>query len=274
MKTNYAYINEFGFLDDLIDCINESTNDVAVRMYDYNNKLRETSTKAFFEGVNEDVFMEKEKEGVLATIGKGIIALIEKIKEAITKLTEAIVGKSKEAESEAEIVNRIIEKHPELKNKVCEGIQKEWFTYKDVATYEKDVIGLINMLERNAIDHRTFKDKMQAAADKFEASAKPIIAIGTTIGALVGLVGTIGLKSQKAKGALKSLGKTTEKFKQDFDKNKNTQNANVFSSAFNALGQAVGLVSKECEHRAKSQGFLCNLFKVFNKKHGGTQPTP
>ena len=44
MKTNYAYINEFGFLDDLIDCINESTNDVAVRMYDYNNKLRETST--------------------------------------------------------------------------------------------------------------------------------------------------------------------------------------------------------------------------------------
>lgn len=274
MKTNYAYINEFGFLDDLIDCINESTNDVAVRMYDYNNKLRETSTKAFFEGVNEDVFMEKEKEGVLATIGKGIITLIEKIKEAITKLTEAIVGKSKEAESEAEIVNRIIEKHPELKNKVCEGIQKEWFTYKDVATYEKDVIGLINMLEKNAIDHRTFKDKMQAAADKFEASAKPIIAIGTTIGALVGLVGTIGLKSQKAKGALKSLGKTTEKFKQDFDKNKNTQNANVFSSAFNALGQAVGLVSKECEHRAKSQGFLCNLFKVFNKKHGGTQPTP
>ena len=274
MKTNYAYINEFGFLDDLIDCINESTNDVAVRMYDYNNKLRETSTKAFFEGVNEDVFMEKEKEGVLATIGKGIITLIEKIKEAITKLTEAIVGKSKEAESEAEVVNRIIEKHPELKNKVCEGIQKEWFTYKDVATYEKDVIGLINMLEKNAIDHRTFKDKMQAAADKFEASAKPIIAIGTTIGALVGLVGTIGLKSQKAKGALKSLGKTTEKFKQDFDKNKNTQNANVFSSAFNALGQAIGLVTKECQHRAKSQGFLCNLFKLFNKKHGGGQQTP
>lgn len=274
MKTNYAYINEFGFLDDLIDCINESTNDVAVRMYDYNNKLRETSTKAFFEGVNEDVFMEKEKEGVLATIGKGIITLIEKIKEAITKLTEAIVGKSKEAESEAEIVNRIIEKHPELKNKVCEGIQKEWFTYKDVATYEKDVIGLINMLEKNAIDHRTFKDKMQAAADKFEASAKPIIAIGTTIGALLGLVGTIGLKSKKAKGTLQSLGKTTEKFKNDFDKNKNTQNANIFSSVFNALGQAIGLITKECQHRAKSQGFLCNLFKVFNKKHGGTQPTP
>ena len=40
--------------------------------------------------------------------------------------------------------------HPELKDTIARGINEEWFTYKDVAAFEKDTVALIAMLEKNA----------------------------------------------------------------------------------------------------------------------------
>lgn len=263
MKTNQSFINEYVLIDNVNECLYECQKDVTVALYEYNNAIRNLEMKSLFESVDTDVLMEKESEGFLARIGNSVLKVIHTIAEFIKNITETILGNTKLIKSDEERVNKIIAEHPELKKQICHGIKEEWFTYKDIAAFEKDIIGLVNMLEKKAIDNETFKDKVKKAIDKFNDSGKTIIATTATITGLLGIVPKVHKSCKEGKDTVSSMSSTLSKFKDNFEKNYGEHDQNVITSAFNALSQMVGLTTKECNDRVAGQSFISRTFDKF-----------
>jgi hypothetical protein len=160
-------------------------------------------------------------------------------------------------------VNDILAKNPQLKKQVAEGIKKEWFTYRDVAAYEKDVAGLINMLDQKAIDNATFLDRMSKAADKFNKSAAPIISVGCTIAGLVTLVPKMLKGCKETTDFLGSMNGQLEKIKEETENNRTDKNQDHITAKVNAIRTVISGATEECQKRNKAQEFAHNIFKAF-----------
>lgn len=254
--TSNSYINEYSFFDDVFDCLNESVKDVSVAVGFYNIKKHQLESKMMFESSSDTdykVLLEKEGEGVLAKIGNAVVNLINKITSFIKKFTDKITGNIKVGKSDEEKVNQILAQHPELKNQVVEGIDKEWFTVADVAKFEKDVIGLIQMLNKNAIDHQTFMDKFKARCKAFTDSAAPILGATTTVIGFMKILPEIHKAAKGSRDAIAAFKGTCEKFKDDVDRNYGEAEVNKAHAIMNALSQAIGLTTKECQKSATMQ---------------------
>lgn len=212
MKTNTSYIHEYDILDDINECVNITIDSANSAYYSYEAALRHADLLGFFENASDsEVFMEKEKMGFFEKIGTAIINLIKKIADAIKNFASRFQKKTEEIKTDQEIVSQILQEHPDVKNEVCRGIKNEWFTYHDVAQYEKDIVGLCNMLEQHAIDHVTFKEKAAAALKKFASNGQIIITAGTTLAAGIAVVPKIVNQYKAAKTSLESLKKDSEK---------------------------------------------------------------
>ena len=199
-------------LDDINECVNITIDSANSAYYSYEAALRHADLLGFFENASDsEVFMEKEKMGFFEKIGTAIINLIKKIADAIKNFASRFQKKTEEIKTDQEIVSQILQEHPNVKNEVCRGIKNEWFTYHDVAQYEKDIVGLCNMLEQRAIDHVTFKEKAAAALKKFTSNAQIIVTAGSTLAAGIAIVPRIINQYKAAKTSLESLKKDSEK---------------------------------------------------------------
>lgn len=264
MRTNQSYINEYSFFDAIYEYLESYSDDIAVCMYNYDKNLRNIDMRATFESVaGIDVLMENEGEGVLTKIGNKVLHLIHLITDCIKKITEKVLGTTKVIKSDEEHVSEILREHPELKTMVCKGLEQEWFTYKDVAAYKKDIAGLITMLKKNAIDHQTFKDKVAEASKKFVESAKPIIDVGCTVTSLVGILPSIGKKCNETKDFLSSFREMCDDCVDNTRTNYSKNGVTRVEAIANALGQAVGLVTKECNARAVGHGKISSWLHTF-----------
>lgn len=276
MKTCQLYINEYKLYDDLYEIIESTYKEVNLAVYDHERSDRNLELKSFFEKKKNDNNIEpanqsdkvKSKEGFLAKIGNAMIRLLNGIKKMIQNFTEKIFPQSEKIKDDVEVVKEIIEKHPELGKQICEGIDKEWFTYRDVSKFEKDLVGLMRMLEKQAIDHKTFMQKFTDSCRKFQDSGKIIVAAGFTLANLLLIV-------PRVLGAVKTMKKDNESFKDivtDFnnklEKNYTQNGAPYVQSVVNALGQALGLISHEAQVRQKGQSFLSKLLQNLKNKGG------
>lgn len=269
MKTRHAYINEYSFIDAFCESFDESQNLLNDAFNDYNGVKRQADLRAFFENADIDVIMEAEKKSLLTRIGEAITRLIEGVANFLRKIGEKFGGKHEEIMTDVEIVNKLVKENPSIKKQVCEGIEKEWFTYRDIAAYQKDVIGLINMLKQSKIEHSTFVDKMQRAADKFHKSAKPFVSIGNTVGDVLGVVPKAikGLKENKK--CVQDIVNFTDDFKSDVMKGYVDGDATMLQSVTSALSNAVGLTTNEYAVRTQSYGKIGSvLHKVANSSVG------
>lgn len=263
MKTSHAYINEYSFLDEVLEAVESAERDIQIAFYDYSKNKRAIENKSFFEYVeNAGLMVEKEGTSFLAKIGNAVMTIINKIASFLKTITDKITKNNEKIKDDVEIVNQMVARNPQLKNQVAKGIKEEWFTYKDVAAFEKDTIGLINMLEQNRIDHRTFREKFEDMSKKFADSAKPIITIGTTVGAVLGAVGHIVGAPSKAKKCLSSFHNKSKDFKKDLDTKYSEKDTNKAQAISWALGKAVGLITTETSTREASQGFLSSILGV------------
>ena len=272
VTTSNSYIHEYSFFDDVFDCLNESVKDVSVAMGWYNIKKHQLESKMMFESssdVDYKVLLEKEGEGVLAKIGNAVMNIINKITAFIKKFTDKITGNMKLGKSDEEKVNQILAQHPELKNQVVEGIDKEWFTVADVAKFEKDVVGLIQMLNKNAIDHQTFMDKFKAKCKAFTDSAAPILGATTTVIGFMKILPDVHNYARGTKNAITAFRGTCEKFKDDVDRNYAEQDANKAQAIMNALSQAIGLTTKECQKSAIMQSRWRSWASKFTESRAG-----
>lgn len=270
LKTNQSYINEFSFFDNVIECIEESRREVDMAVYSYNNNKRQAELKSFFEGVMDDeLFTEKEGEGVLAKIGNAILTLVRKVADFIRNTSEKLLSVTKKTKTDTEIVNKMMNEHPELRNEVVNGLEKEWFTYKDVAKFEKDVTGLIMMLDKNKIDHATFKDKFKKSCEDFTESGQVIISAGSTLSRLTSIIPKVGCGVKDCRNILQSFSKIASDIIQTAKINYNEHDVNKFQAIANALGQAIGIVTKECNDRQAGQGRIATILSnIKNSKVG------
>lgn len=269
MTTCQSYINEYSFFDAVYDVLESTEKELTVTMYDYENAKRQITLNSFFENSDsedEAIMLEKEGEGILSKIGNMVVNILKALADAIKSVTDKIFGNTNKMKDDVEIVNQMMTEHPELAKEVAKGIREEWFTYKDVSQFEKDITGLINMLEKNAIDHETFLDKIKNACNKFNDSAKPIITAGTTVASAIGVVGKVGKACKEGKSALVSFNKTAEEFKERVDKNYTEHDVNKAKAIMNAISNAIGLTTKECNDRVAGQGKFSSWIASITKR--------
>ena len=280
MKTNTAYIHEYSMLDDINETLSDAITSINEASYEYDRAKRDFELKTFFEDSSPDLFTEAEKAGIFERIGNAIIKIIKKIGEVLSKFTDKFLHRSKEIQTDEEIVNQIATEHPELKSTICKGINKEWFTYRDIAKYQKDIIGLTNMLEQQTIDHRTFKEKCSEAFNNFNKSGTAIIATGTTIVGLLSIVPKVHSAFQKNKKVLNESKGILEKLKSKIGANKSKDDAlgfvkestgslspEIVSVIVKEFSKAVSVITGELNRVIASQGNIGEVLKNFINEH-------
>ena len=267
-KTCKSYIEEYNIFDSVFESLNDVSKDVNIAIAQYDMKMHQFRSKMFFESsqIDYDALMESEGENVLSRIGNAVLKLIQKVTDFISKITNKINDNIKYSKSDEEKVNQIITQHPELRNQVIDGIDKNWFTVSDVAKFEKDVIGLINMLNKNAIDHQTFMDKFRASCKKFAESNAPILAATTTVIGFMKIVPEIHKQVRGVKNAINSFNEAGKKFKNDIDNNYSKDDITKANAIMYALKQAIGLTTSECKHQVESQNKVRNVFRWIARK--------
>lgn len=267
MKTNHKYINEYLLSDEVMEACQECENSIIWDMYEYNNKIRQIKLNSFFESSSdESALVEKEKKNILYKIGEAISKIINKLADFIKKIFNTITGRTRDIQSDAQKVDQLIAMHPELRDQIYKGLKEEWFTYKDILQYENDTFALMDMLEKNIIDHRTFTDKMQAAADKFEKSAKPVIKIVGTIGGVAIVGGQICKGCSQIKETIDNLLDRCKKTKKKITSGNNVD-PSVAQASVNALNQCVQKSTKEADNRVKGANNASNYLKNQANKH-------
>ena len=263
IRTNQKYINEFSLFEEAMECYESAINDINMVMYNHTHKERQRELKSFFEGAIDDEFFEEKEGGILTKIGNIIINVVNGIANFLSKTIGALTGRTKGIQEDAEIVTKIINEHPELKDQICQGLKDEWFTYKDVASFQKDVAGLINMLDRNKIDHQTFMQRFNSRVDQFNQNAKPLINANRTVKNLLGIVPSINKGVKENRDALKDFCDTARDIKDKAERNYNEQDANKLQAIGNAIAQTSGILTNECKKREAGQGKIATFLKGF-----------
>lgn len=261
MKTSSNFINEYSFCDEVMEVLESAEKDITTALYKYNSKVRQLELNSIFaeSEANYNVMLEAENEGLLATIGNAALKIIETISNFIKEFTAKITGNTKTAKSVSETVNKMVIEHPELKDQIIKGIDKEWYTMRDVAAFEKDIIGLTNMLKKQAIDHMTFKEKVFAKCKSFSETAAPIITTGAKISTIIGLPLILCKQATESKKSLTSMRDTFKTVSNEFNKNREYYGADTIGAFTNAYGKAMGLVAKECSAVDTKQSTLCKF---------------
>lgn len=283
LSTNPEFINEYKEYDELMEFIESTEKDLekdrAMRKYqemqfdmmtyfesptgylmEFGNKSKKEDKKDTnndTKKIDNNKPEDNGKDGLLSTIGKKIMKLISLIGSFIKRITDTLTGRSKKIQTDVQIVNKIITEHPDLKNAVAEGIDKEWFTYGDIAKYKDNVIELMSMLKQNKISHRTFSQKITDATEGFRQGAGSIVKTVGTVGTLLIAIPTLISSCQIAKESMGAI-------RDGITKNKDNINGESLPGVHKATS-AVGEVNKK---QISVLNRIGNWLDAFIKKHG------
>lgn len=274
MRTCYSYINEYELFDNVFESMEDTQRNIICSIYDFNSKKHQRELNAFYNEsvVSElELFNEKEGDNLFAKIGNSILELVNKIKNFLNNIKEKLFGKEeqKEVESDVQIVNKIVSQNPQLRNQVCEGIKNEWFTYGDIAKYADDVIALTNMLEKNVIDHQTFKDKLKAKNEAFVKNGKAIIATGAVVGGLLAIVPKVLKHGKECTDSIAKLNKKLSEVGENSQKYYAEDGQNKIQAAFSGLKEALGIATSETKCTTTGFTHIKSVFsRIKNSKVG------
>lgn len=169
VRTDQAYINQYLVYDEVFEACEACEKACVEADYFLRKEARKSYLDTYFsEALNFGAkkSTSKTEDNVFAKIGKAIVNLIEKIKNAIKHIKDSIFGTQKKTEAANKALQKIFAENPEMKKTIMKGIKKEWFTIYDVAAYKNDIMGLIKMVDQAKIDNQTAMDKFQDMTDK------------------------------------------------------------------------------------------------------------
>lgn len=172
MKTCAAFIHEYDAYDDFEEACYEFDRELAVAEFELAKAYHAADMNIFFEGEEGDANAKKAaaSDSFLAKIGKMIQSLIESIGKLIESFTGKIANIGKNVRTDKEKIEAILAKRPELAKDINVGLEKGWYTEKDVASFEKDTLGLLKLVEQGKMDHKTFHQKGQDLFKKLNES--------------------------------------------------------------------------------------------------------
>lgn len=169
VRTDQAYINQYLVYDEVFEACEACEKACVEADYFLRKEARKSYLDTYFsEALNFGAKKSpaKTEDNIFAKIGKAIVTLIEKIKNAIKHIKDSIFGTQKKTEAANKALQKIFAENPEMKKTIMKGIKKEWFTIYDVAAYKNDIMGLIKMVDQAKIDNQTAMDKFQDMTDK------------------------------------------------------------------------------------------------------------
>lgn len=169
VRTDQAYINQYLVYDEVFEACEACEKACVEADYFLRKEARKNYLDTYFsEALNFGAKKTpaKTEDNVFAKIGKAIVNLIEKIKNAIKHIKDSIFGTQKKTEAANKALQKIFAENPEMKKTIMKGLKKEWFTIYDVAAYKNDIMGLIKMVDQAKIDNQTAMDKFQDMTDK------------------------------------------------------------------------------------------------------------
>lgn len=169
VRTDQAYINQYLVYDEVFEACEACEKACVEADYFLRKEARKNYLDTYFsEALNFGAKKSpaKTEDNIFAKIGKAIVNLIEKIKNAIKHIKDSIFGTQKKTEAANKALQKIFAENPEMKKTIMKGLKKEWFTIYDVAAYKNDIMGLIKMVDQAKIDNQTAMDKFQDMTDK------------------------------------------------------------------------------------------------------------
>lgn len=169
VRTDQAYINQYLVYDEVFEACDACEKACVEADYFLRKEARKSYLDTYFsEALNFGAKKSpaKTEDNIFAKIGKAIVTLIEKIKNAIKHIKDSIFGTQKKTEAANKALQKIFAENPEMKKTIMKGLKKEWFTIYDVAAYKNDIMGLIKMVDQAKIDNQTAMDKFQDMTDK------------------------------------------------------------------------------------------------------------
>lgn len=169
VRTDQAYINQYLVYDEVFEACEACEKACVEADYFLRKEARKSYLDTYFsEALNFGAKKSpaKTEDNIFAKIGKAIVNLIEKIKNAIKHIKDSIFGTQKKTEAANKALQKIFAENPEMKKTIMKGLKKEWFTIYDVASYKNDIMGLIKMVDQAKIDNQTAMDKFQDMTDK------------------------------------------------------------------------------------------------------------
>lgn len=117
---------------------------------------------------------EEKKDGIIKTIGKAVIKLFKAFFEFINNLISKITSIGIEGKSTMKKAEEAIKRHPELKDKILEGVSSGDLDLKDVDNLRQLDDAVDDMLKRarKATDQQTLSDKFDEKYDKLVKAGK------------------------------------------------------------------------------------------------------
>lgn len=249
MKTCAAFIHEYDAYDDFEESCYQFDRELAVAEFELAKAYHAADMNIFFEGEEGDANAKKAEasDSFLAKIGKMIQSLIESIGKVIESFTGKITNIGKNVRTDKEKIEAILAKRPELAKDINVGLEKGWYTEKDVASFEKDTLGLLKLVEQGKMDHKTFAQKIGDSIKKFnEATGEPAQAC-KNVKELFSVVPSVMDNCSKTQ---KSLNESKGRLTKFFDEIKNNKTAN--NNYFQAAALAHKAIAEQREKEAKN----------------------
>ena len=194
MLTSVSYINEDKDFINFIEYVESVDNDIHKSMVKLDLIRKEAGVKLFFESSTKEEYMlfcEEENQSVLSKIGNHIMEMIKKFLDFFKGIFEKFKELFNDVESDKKTVEKMIQQNPAIGKEVVTGLKNEWFTYGDVAKYNKDMMGLYDMLIEKRIEHESVNEKISNIEYEYKEKESNFLKTVHTVQTIVGTIGFI-----------------------------------------------------------------------------------
>lgn len=259
VKTNPNFINESSFFDEVNEDLFNINNELTLEMTNYKLNLHSIEMKEFFEsGDDTEESKNKAKKNIFARIGQFVMRLLDNIGKLINKSKESLTNQ-KDGDKAASKLTKILSDNPYLKDDIMEGISKGWYDVPDVAQYEKDIVGLLQMVEQSKLDHQTFLQKVNARITQFNDAIAPASTAIKNVDTFVAIPRNINNTVK----ACNDLSDILSRKKNECDNQKG--DAEVISAELTAINKVLASISKALYANNKNQSRLIDFAEKAEK---------
>lgn len=214
-----AYIHEFDMFDEITEAIMMSESTVTKMIREYELKCEEIKTRNFFESSDfEDPYISEGAKEVVETIGRAVEATIKKVIELIDKVVSIFNERIWNHKSDAQKLEKIMEKHPNLKDDIKFAVANGDIDIKDIKSMQDLMDGTYDILDKinkGKVDQTKAEKMFAAVNDKWEKFGKPIVAVAAGVTTVITAYKAVNslfpdlakskIEGAKLKGKLKEL---------------------------------------------------------------------
>ena len=179
----YDYIHEFDLFDDVTRAINISESTCKELLNEYQLKCDELRLQSFFES-DDDIFYAEGARQVVEGIGTAVEKMIDKVIEMIKKVADTFNEFIWNRKSDAQKMEIILKKHPNLANEIKFAWERGDLNIKDIKSLQDLMDGsydLLDKLNKGKIEPSKAEEHFNKLVSKWQKYGKPIVEIAAGV---------------------------------------------------------------------------------------------